>query len=117
MKKTGGFLSAIDLATGKIKWQVKSPLPYVGGVMSTSTGLLFQGEALGNLSAFDSDSGKLLWQFNTGAGVNAPPIAFEIDGEEFIAVAAGGSKMWATSLGNSVMVFGLPKRWEPAAKN
>jgi alcohol dehydrogenase (cytochrome c) len=116
MKKTGGFLSAIDLTTGKIQWQVKSPQPYIGGVMSTSTGLLFQGEMLGNLSAFDSDSGKLLWQFNTGAGVNAPPIAFEIDGEEFIAVAAGGSKMWATQLGNSVMVFGLPKKWEPPKK-
>lgn len=112
MKKTGGFLSAIDLTTGKIKWQVTSPLPYIGGVMSTSAGLLFQGEATGNLSAFDADSGKLVWQFNTGAGVNAPPIAFEIDGEEFIAVAAGGSKMWETPLGNSVFVFGLPKAWK-----
>jgi glucose dehydrogenase len=88
-------------------------MPYIGGLMSTSTGLVFQGEALGNLSAFDADTGKLLWQFNTGAGVNAPPIAFEMDGEEFIAVAAGGSKMWQTSLGNSVFVFGIPKSWRP----
>ena len=117
MKKTGGFLSAINLTTGKIKWQVKSQLPYIGGVMSTSTGLVFQGEAQGNLTAFDADTGSVLWQFNTGAGVNAPPIAFEIDGEEFIAVAAGGSKMWDTPLGNSVFVFGLPRKWEPTAKN
>jgi alcohol dehydrogenase (cytochrome c) len=112
-KKQRGYFSAIDLSTGKIKWQVKSPTVYVGGVMSTSTGLVFQGEAQGNLAAFDADTGSVLWQFNTGAGVNAPPIAFEVDGEEFIAVAAGGSKMWETQLGNSVFVFGLPKAWEP----
>lgn len=117
MKKTGGFLSAIDLNTGKIKWQVKSKLPYVGGVMSTSTGLVFQGEFNGNFTAFDADNGEVLWQYNTGAGVNAPAIAFQLDGEEFIAVAAGGSKMWETSLGNSVFVFGLPKKWKPAMLN
>lgn len=80
--------------------------------MSTSTGLVFQGQADGNLSAFDADTGNVLWQFNTGAGVNAPPIAFELDGEEFIAVAAGGSKMRGTQLGNSVFVFGIPKNWQ-----
>jgi PQQ-dependent dehydrogenase (methanol/ethanol family) len=116
MKKQRGYFSAIDLTTGKIKWQVKSPTLYVGGVMSTSTGLVFLGEAEGNLAAFDADTGSLLWQYNTGAGVNAPPIAFELDGEEFVAVAAGGSKMWGTQLGNSVVVFGLPKKWEPTAK-
>jgi glucose dehydrogenase len=78
--------------------------------------LVFQGESDGNLTAFDSETGKVLWQFNTGAGVNAPPIAFELDGEEFIAVAAGGSDVWGSPRGDSVFVFGLPKKWEPGAK-
>lgn len=116
MKKTIGYFSAIDLVTGKIKWQIKAPLPYIGGVLSTSMGLVFQGEAFGNLTAFDADNGDVLWQFNTGAGVNAPPIAFTLDGEEFIAVAAGGSRIWETPLGNSVFVFGLPKAGEPDKK-
>jgi alcohol dehydrogenase (cytochrome c) len=116
MSKADGVFSAIDLTTGKIKWQNKSPLPFVGGVLSTSSGLVFQGESDGNLTAFDSETGKTLWQFNTGAGVNAPPIAFELDGEEFIAVAAGGSDLWGSPKGDTVLVFGLPKRWEPAAK-
>jgi PQQ-dependent dehydrogenase (methanol/ethanol family) len=116
MDKISGYFSAIDLTTGKIKWQNKSPLPFVGGVLSTSTGLVFQGEGDGNLTAFDSETGKTLWQFNTGAGVNAPPIAFKLDGEEFIAVAAGGTTLWASPKGDTVFVFGLPKRWEPAAK-
>jgi len=109
-----GYFSAIDLTTGKIKWQKPSPLPYVGGVLSTSAGLVFQGESDGHLTAFDSETGEVLWQFNTGAGVNAPPIGFELDGEEFIAVAAGGSSMWsAPYMGDSVFVFGLPKPWKP----
>ncbi len=84
--------------------------------MSTSTGLVFQGEGDGNLTAFDSEPGEILWQFNTGAGVNAPPIAFVLDGEEFIAVAAGGSATWGGPKGDAVFVFGLPKAWEPASQ-
>jgi glucose dehydrogenase len=117
MGSAKGYFSAIDLDTGTIKWQHESPTVYVGGVLSTSTGLVFQGEGDGNLTAFDSETGKILWQFNTGAGVNAPPIAFELDGEEFIAVAAGGTTLWASPKGDTVFVFGLPKAWEPAAKN
>jgi alcohol dehydrogenase (cytochrome c) len=109
-----GYFSAIDLTSGKIKWQKESPRPFVGGVLSTSTGLVFQGEGDGNLTAFDSETGEVLWQFNTGAGVNAPPIAFMLDGEEFIAVAAGGSATWATPKGDTVFVFGLPRAWEPS---
>jgi glucose dehydrogenase len=114
MSSAGGYFSAIDLTTGKIKWQNKSPLPFVGGVLSTSTGLVFQGESDGHLTAFDLETGKTMWQFNTGAGVNAPPIAFELDGEEFVAVAAGGTTLWGGPKGDSVFVFGLPKVWKPA---
>jgi glucose dehydrogenase len=112
VEKANGVFSAIDLATGKIKWQHKSPYPYVGGVLSISTGVVFQGEPTGFLTAFDSDTGDILWQFNTGAGVIAPPIAFTLDGEEFIAVSAGGSTLWTTPKGDDVIVFGLPKSWE-----
>ena len=110
------YLSAIDLTNGKIKWQRKTDKVLIGGLMSTSTGLVFQGEPDGHFSAFDADTGKVLWRYHTGAGVNAPPIAFVLDGEEFIAVAAGGSSVWQTPLGNAVFVFGLPKKWQPAAK-
>jgi glucose dehydrogenase len=116
MTSVKGFISAIDLTTGKIKWQNKSPLPFIGGVLSTSSGLVFQGESDGHLTALDAETGETLWQFNTGAGVNAPPIGFELDGEEFIAVAAGGSSLWSSPKGDCVFVFGLPKKWEPTAK-
>ena len=79
-------------------------------------GLVFQGESDGNLTALDSDTGEVLWQFNTGAGVNAPPIAFTLDGENFIAVAAGGSSLWGSPKGDAIFVFGLPKAWKADKK-
>lgn len=112
MDEIGGYLSAVDLTTGKIKWQHQSPTAYVGGILSISTGVLFLGEPDGNLTAFDSDTGEMLWRFNTGAGVIAPPIAFVLDGEEYIAVSSGGSGSWSPGLmGDDVFVFGLPRAW------
>ena len=104
-----GLLSAIDLnANGKILWQQKTDEILVGGVMATKGGLVFMGEGNGDFSAFDAATGKRLWKFNCGAGVNAPPISFAIDGKQYIAVAAGGSSIWGFRVGDAVMVFGLP---------
>lgn len=104
-----GVLAAIDLAHGgRIAWSTKTPQPLIGGVVALKSGLVFTGEGDGHLSAFDSKSGKRLWQFNCGAGVNAPPIAYEIDGKPYITVAAGGSQIWGYRQGDAVITFGLP---------
>ena len=104
-----GTLSAIDLyAGGKIRWQVKTAEPLIGGVLATAGDLVFTGEGNGNFSAFNARTGALLWQFNCGAGVNAPPISYEIDGRQYVAVAAGGSALFGYRQGESVMVFALP---------
>ena len=105
-----GLLSSIDLQTGKIRWQHITPEPLVGGVLATAGGLLFTGEGNGNFDAFDSASGKLLWTYRAEAGVNAPPITYEIDGEQYIAVAAGGNQIWGYKQGDSVLVFKLGKK-------
>jgi glucose dehydrogenase len=77
-----GVLAAIDLKQrGKLKWTVRTDQPLVGGVLALKSGVVFTGEGNGHLSAFDSLSGKRLWRFQTGAGVNAPPIAFTLDGK------------------------------------
>jgi alcohol dehydrogenase (cytochrome c) len=107
---TWGLLSAIDVRNGgRIKWQAKTPQPLIGGVLATAGGVVFTGEGNGNLSAFDSRTGELLWQFNCGAGVNAPPVAFEVDGTQYIAVAAGGSALWGYRQGETVIAFALPR--------
>lgn len=46
--------------------------------------------------------------------IGPPPIAFELDGVEFVAVAAGGSALWGSPKGDTVFAFGLPKKWEPS---
>jgi len=105
---TWGTLSAIDVATGAIRWQQKTDEPLVGGTLATAGGLVFTGEGNGHFSAFDSQTGKRLWQFNCGAGVNAPPISYEVGGRQYVAVAAGGSKIWGYRQGGAVVVFTLP---------
>jgi len=105
-----GLYSAVDLRTGKIAWQNKVPQPMMGGGLATATGLTFTGEGNGNFNAFDSKTGKLLWQYNGGAGCNSAAMTFTHGGEQFIAVACGGNFQLSYPLGDAVLVFGLPKR-------
>ncbi|ROH88033.1 pyrrolo-quinoline quinone [Pseudomethylobacillus aquaticus] len=102
-----GLLSAIDLTDGKIRWQVKTEQPLVGGVLATKAGLLFTGEGNGHFNAYDSANGKLLWQARSDAGVNAPPISYAIDGEQYIAVAAGGNSIFGYKQGDNILVYKL----------
>ena len=105
-----GTLTALDLhRDGKILWQNKTAQPLVGGVVATAGGLVFTGEGNGELDAFDARTGKLLWHFDCGAGVNAPPIAYAVEGRQYIAVAAGGSAIWGYPQGDALIVFGLPE--------
>src|SRR6059036_478354 len=104
-----GNVNAIDLNTGKIAWTVKTELPMMGGATATAGGLVFTGEGNGWFKAYDARTGAVLWKFYCGAGVNAAPSVYELDGEQFIAVAAGGNFQISYPLGNSVFVFGLPK--------
>lgn len=103
-----GTLTALDIGNqGKIRWQVKTPEPLIGGVLATAGNLLFVGEGNGRFNAFDSLTGKLLWSFDCGAGVNAPPITYRVDGKQYVAVAVGGSQIFGHKQGETVQVFGL----------
>jgi glucose dehydrogenase len=106
--ETYGTLSAIDPATGKLAWQERIGRPFSGGVTTTAGGLVFMGEADGHFTARDSRTGKLLWRFQTGAGVNAPPVVYRSNGKEYLVVAAGGNKLFNIASGNAVIAFGLP---------
>ena len=104
-----GTVTAINLQTGKKAWQVKTDQPMVGGATATAGSLVFTGEGNGWFKAYDAKSGAVLWQFYCGAGVNAAPSVFQVDGEQFVAVAAGGNFQLGYPLGDAVFVFGLPK--------
>ena len=103
-----GTLSAIEPNDGKIKWQVKTDLPLLSGSLATAGGLVFHGESNGKFVARNAQDGAELWHFNAGAGVNAPPVTYAVDGKQFVAVAAGGHKLFNFPLGDVVVAFGLP---------
>jgi alcohol dehydrogenase (cytochrome c) len=107
MANTSGTISAINVDTGKIDWQVKTPQPMVSGVLATAGNLVFTGENNGWFDAFDAKTGKRVWRFQLGAGVNAPPVTYEADGQQYIAVAAGGNFLQHSQTGDTLAIFKL----------
>ncbi len=102
-----GNVTAVDFNTGKIKWQVKTPQPMIGGILATAGGLVFAGESNGWFKAYDAKDGKVLWKFQAGAGVNAPPSSYMVGGKQYIAVAAGGNVQVDSRRGDSIVAFTL----------
>ena len=103
-----GNVSAIDPTTGEITWQNQRDNPLVGGVLSTAGNLVFTGEGEGQLIALDAASGKELWQHQVPYGVNAPPISYSVDGRQYIAVAAGGNRLFGYPTGDLVVAYRIP---------
>lgn len=100
-------VTAVDVTTGIVAWQDEFNGGLVGGTTSTAGRLTFVGEGDGNFDAIDTNTGARLWQFQTGAGVNAPPIVFEVRDAEYVAVASGGNQQLRTPLGDALFVFRL----------
>jgi len=102
-----GNISAVDYNTGKIRWKVNTPQPMIGGIMATAGGLVFTGEGNGMFKAYDSATGNVLWKFQAGAGVNAPPASYTVDGKQYIVVGAGGNVQLNYKRGNNIIAFSL----------
>ena len=116
-----GVLRAVDPVAGKIVWENKNYAPLWGGVLTTAGGLTFYGTPEGYFKALDAKTGKELWSFQVGTGIVAPPITWEQDGEQYIAVSAGWGgavPLWGGDVakrvnfleqGGSIWVFKLHK--------
>ena len=100
-----GNVTAVDYHTGKIRWQVKTAQPMIGGILATAGGLVFTGEGNGQFKAYDAETGSTLWQFQAGAGVNAPPSSYSVGGKQYIVVGAGGNTQLDYKRGNSIIAF------------
>jgi alcohol dehydrogenase (cytochrome c) len=100
-----GNVTAVDYNTGKIKWQKKTPQPMIGGSLATAGGLVFTGEGDGWFRAYDAENGDVLWSFFAGAGVNAPPASYSVDGKQYIVVGAGGNTQLNFKRGNNIIAF------------
>jgi len=126
-KPPWGTLAAIDLATGKLRWEV--PLGYMldpkqepratewgstnlGGAITTAGGLVFVAASLdGHLRAFDTETGKELWRAELPAGGQATPMTYRAGPagkqKQYLVIAAGGHARLGTKLGDYVVAFSL----------
>jgi len=100
-----------------VKWRHKEKYPLLGGTLTTGGGLVFTGNQEGHIKAFDDATGKVLWQFQTGASVRGQPATYKIGGRQYIAMPTGGGGIMATitgepplaSKGSALIVFALPQ--------
>jgi alcohol dehydrogenase (cytochrome c) len=88
--KTPGRLIAFDLQTMDKRWEAeREPQVRWGGMLVTAGELLFAGTMRGYLQAMDAETGKRLWQFQTGSGVMAHPVTYAVGGKQYVAVVSG----------------------------
>ncbi len=86
-----GVLDAIDYQTGKIRWSHElGPDGSGAGVLTTDSGLIFTGDAVGNVLALDINDGKTLWHAGAGARMESSPITYELDGRQYVVTSSGG---------------------------
>jgi alcohol dehydrogenase (cytochrome c) len=107
-EKQWGRLAAVNIDTGKMVWKFDTEQPLIGGVLATAGNLVFNGEGNGYFRAFDATTGDKLWEYQAGAGVNAPAVSYTVGNKQYVAVAAGGNTQLDFKRGNSVVVFALP---------
>ena len=115
--KYAGTFSAVDSRTNKIVWQKKMPYS-VGqgsGALATAGGLVFHGEPSGLFQAYEARTGDLLWEWQTGAGADAPAVTYAIDGEQFVAIAAGGLAI-QTNSANGDMIWAFSLKGSPSGR-
>ncbi|MGD8324433.1 MAG: c-type cytochrome, partial [Gammaproteobacteria bacterium] len=109
-----GVFAAIDLRTNRLVWQQHWPDRCFSGSVATAGGLVFVGRSDGRLTALDSATGALLWEFQTGAGMNAPASVFEHEGRQYVAALSAGN-VSGGARGDSVWLFSLDGALEEVA--
>ncbi len=110
-----GIFAAIDVTTNRLVWRQQWPDICYSGSVTTAGGLLFVGRNDGRFTAMDSSNGNLLWEFQTGAGVNTTATVFEHGGEQLVVVLAGGNLFAGAPRGDRVWLFSLDGQLGPEA--
>jgi quinohemoprotein ethanol dehydrogenase len=93
-----GSLQAWDPVEQRQVWSVQQDAAWASGTLTTGSDLVFQGEANGHFSAYDGRTGEVLWQFDAGLGISAPPITYQLDGKQYLSVLVGFGGGYAARL-------------------
>ena len=99
-----GHISAVDYHTGEVAWRYYDPQPMMAGTLSTAGGLVFTGSQTGHALGLDASTGEVLWKKRLGGGVRSQPIAYELNGEAYVAVASGNFQGIAAFAGADVSI-------------
>jgi alcohol dehydrogenase (cytochrome c) len=94
-------LTAIDPLTGEVKNSAHLRYPNYSGTLSTGGGLVFIGLLDGSVAALDDSTLEQLWKINVGSGFTAPPMTFEVNGKQYVAIASGPSSAGRSRLVNT----------------
>jgi alcohol dehydrogenase (cytochrome c) len=108
-----GVFAALDMRTNKLVWQQQWAQSCYSGSTATAGGLVFVGRSDGRLTALDSRNGALLWQFQTGAGMNSTVSVFEHDGKQYVVAYAAGNLFAGSAKGDNLWLFALDGTLEP----
>ena len=93
--KSQGWLTAIDAASGAVKWKYRSPRPMVAAVTTTAGDVVMTGELTGDFTIFDAKTGSVLYRFNTGGPIGGGGATYSAGGKQYVAVASGSpSNFW-----------------------
>lgn len=107
-----GWVTAVNVETGEVRWKVQTPKPMVAGITATAGGLVFTGDLDGNVIAYDAANGRQLWRAPAGGAIGGGVIAFDAGGRQHIAAAAGlNSPIWPVRGGPArIVIWALPTR-------
>ena len=103
--ETKGFLGAFDPLTGEYRWRLQLDSAFNGGVLATTTGLLFHGEGQGIFAARDTDTGDLLWQYDAFGSFSSSVMSYAIEGTQYVATMISGSLKYDRP--GALLVFNL----------
>lgn len=119
-------LTAVDIVKKEIVWEkplgsLKNMMPIpvdwhlgtpgAGGPLITAGGVVFIGYTLDDtFRAFDLQTGEILWETDLPAAGTSIPVTYEVDGEQYVVIPAGGHSMYASTMGDSVMAYKLKKK-------
>lgn len=94
-----GRLIAWDVVANEPAWTVEHEGPWNGGVLSTESGLVFQGKLNGEFAAYNAATGENLWTYDVKSGAASGPGTYEIDGEQYVTITTGWGSAYALAAG------------------
>jgi alcohol dehydrogenase (cytochrome c) len=109
-EEQSGRVAAVNLDTGKMAWKFDTAQPLISGALATAGDLVFYGEGNGLFRALDARNGKLLWEYQCGAGANAMPVSYTVKDRQYVAMGCGGNTQLDFKRGNTMFVYALPKK-------